>query len=303
MDKKYFRQLATFLLVLVVVIAGIQACIDYFYNKRVTNKFAKVLQHNTDAEVMIFGSSVAYHQLDSKIIASATGKSVYNMGWPGVFYVQYKAFMSEYLSYQQKCRYMVIACDFNNFGKNDLITRPDLFLSHLDNPFVYESLHQMEPQKIFLAKYLPGYKMTLLNKTFYTDLVMAFPDHDSLNGYEPIRSTWDVSAGHEAFDAKFDENIYSQFNEQIHAIADKGIKVVLVMPPVLDSGYNLIKNAAFIRSRYHSLAGKNIYLLDYTSESICHSKSCFYNYSHLNITGATLFSHNFAGDLAKIIHE
>jgi hypothetical protein len=301
--RKNLKQVLLFLLLVVIILYGVQYLIDYCYRKRVTNKFTELLTHKTDVEVMIFGSSVAYHQFDPAVIRNVTGLTSYNMGWPGMFFIQYNGLVKEYLDYEQKCKCIVLACDFDNLGKNKLITRPDLFWAYLGNNNVYRSLNDIDYKETFHARYLPGYKMTLLNKAFYTDLFLGSHKTDTLNGYEPMPMPWEQSDTIQPFNARYDEDVFEQLKATIETINKKGIKVVLVIPPVLTDGYKLILNAEQIKAKYRSLAGKNVYFLDYTNDPLCSSKSNFRNFTHLNMAGATMFSHNFAQDLLKIVHD
>lgn len=300
--RKNIKQASFFLLLVFAVVSVIQYGIDMAYKKRVNNKFIQVFKHEVDAEVMIFGSSVAYHQFDPQVIKDLSGKEAYNMGFPGMFFVQYNGLIKEYLSYQKHCKAIVIACDFDNLGKNNLATRPDLFLAYLNNENIYNSMYEIEPRKAFLARYMPGYKLTLLNKSFYTDIALAKPYISKHSGFEPLDSKFEVTKK-APFSSRYDESVYTQFRETIGAINKKGVKVVLVIPPVYEEGYKLIRNADTIKSKYHALVSKDVYFLDYTSDTLCRSQSNFRNFTHLNSTGATAFSHTFAQDLLKIVHE
>jgi hypothetical protein len=290
------------LLLLLLVVYGIQYAIDICYQKRVNNKFAKLLRHEIDNNVMIFGSSVAYHQFDPQIIKDVTGHSAYNMGFPGMFFAQYNGLIQEYQLYQKQCKAIVIACDFDNLGKNELATRPDLFYAYINNCNIYSSLYEMEQRKAFMAKYVPGYKLTLLNKAFYTDILLSKQYKDTANGYEALTTAWEVTK-HKPFNSRYEEAIFVQFKNAVDEITQKGIKVVLVIPPVYKEGYKLILNAEAIKSKYRSLVNKNVHFLDYTNDTLCRTQDNFRNFTHLNANGASKFSHTFAQDLLKIIHE
>ena len=300
--KKNIRPILFFLLTLLVIVYAIQCSIGYCYKKRVSNKFTKVFRHEIDEDVMIFGSSVAFHQFDPKIIKDVTGLSAYNMGFPGMFFAQYNGLMKEYLEYRKQCKAIVIACDFDNLGKNELATRPDLFYAYVNNGNVYRSLYEMEPRKAFCARYLPGYKLTLLNKAFYTDMLIGRRYHDGDNGFEALDSKWEVTK-REPFNSRYDESVFLKLKETTGEINRKGIKVIFVIPPVYEEGYKLILNAENIKSKYRSLVGKDVYYLDYTDDTLCKSTNYFRNFTHLNSLGATAFSNTFAHDLSKIIHE
>ena len=301
--NRYARLTILFLGILLAIVYTIQFSLSWCYRNRVSQKFTKIFRHEIDPQIMMFGSSVMYHQFNPNTIKTVAGRTAYNMGWDGVFFVQYNSLIKEYLSYEKHCTYIVIGCDFDNLGKNELVTRSDLFLAYLDNNFVYESLHDIEPEKMFRAKYLPGYKLTILNKSFYKDILMPGKDSDTLKGYDPSDVLWDKIGVDTPYNARYDDHIFTELQSTINEINGKGIKVILVMTPVYKEGYKLIQNAADIKSKYKSLANKNVFFIDYTTDTICNTKTYFHNYSHLNKDGAERFSGIFAKDLLNIIHE
>ncbi len=298
--KKNLQQIALFSFILVCLIYGVQWAVESAFRHRVKHKFTRIFNSEVNPEIMIFGSSVAYHQFDPELIKVNSTDKAYNMGWDGVFFVQYSALIKQYLTYQTNCKVLVMACDFDNLGKNELITRPDLMLAYLNNPFVYHSLHEIEPGNMLKARYVPGYKLTLLNKAFYKDIAFAGKNEDKLSGYDPIDIPWDVTDSVKPFTARYNDTIFNELRAVVDEVAAKGIKVVIVMTPVYEEGYKLITNAEEIKDKYRSLVKKNVYYFDYTVDSICRSKEYFHNYSHLNKTGATLFSNNFASRLKTL---
>ena len=57
----------------------------------------KIMLHTEDAEIAIFGSSVAWVHFDPKIIESETGLTVHNFGVTGATLPQYKGLLKEFL--------------------------------------------------------------------------------------------------------------------------------------------------------------------------------------------------------------
>ena len=260
------------------------------------------MNHETDAQIMLFGSSVVYNHFNPKIISSVTGLDAYNMGFSGLFYVQYSGLMQEYLSYQKRCKVLIIGCDFDNLGKNEFMTRPDLFLAYTGNKNIYHSFYEIEPRKAFMAKYVPGYKLTLLSKAFYAKILIDKTVIDTNSGYEALTDKWEATKT-QPFNSRYEDHIFELLQTATKEISGKGIKVVFAIPPVYTEGYKLILNAEMIKNKYHSLVGNNVYFLDYTTDSMCTNRNYFHNFTHLNAQGAALFSHTFAQDLIKIIHE
>ena len=295
---KKFVKYVFFLLILLGILYGLEFAIELLYQRRATDKVAKLMKHSIDSDIMIFGSSVAYHNFDTKVIASNTRLSTFNMGWDGVFFVQYRGLISEYLSYEKESKCIVMACDYDNLGKNELITRPDLFYAFLSDYNIYECLHDIEPDEMLKARYIPGYKLSLFNKNFYNSILFS-TKKDTLNGFDPMDYKWDIKDA-KPLHGRFDSTIYCNLGKSINAIRRKGIKVAIVMTPVQADGYKLIENPQEIKDKYKALTGDGIFFFDYsTDSSFVNDKSFFYNYSHLNTAGAAAFSEKFAADLQK----
>ena len=300
---KTIKKYALFICLLLLMIFSIQYGIDYAYKRKCTDKISLLMKHKVDDEVMIFGSSVAYVQFDPGIIQQETGLTTYNMGWDGVFFVQYNGLIKEYLSYQKKCKYVVLACDFDNLGKNNLITRPDMYYPYASNPNIFESLHDIEPDKMTKVKYIPGYKLTLLGSSFYNRFVTSHKNDTDRNGFLPRYYAWSITDTPKSFMARFEAPVYEKLKATIHELTERNIKTIIVIPPVYKDGYQLIENTEQIKSHYEALTNKDVYFMDYTSDTLCMNRNYFYNYSHLNYMGAAIFSRTFSSDLKKIINS
>ncbi len=292
-----------FLLILVGILLGLQHTLDYLYKKRASDKYALVLNHKLDPDIMIFGPSSTLRHFNPNIIKDITGYSSYNMGYDGMFFMQFNSLIKEHLTYEKNCKYVVIGC--NTFmGKDWIILTPSSFLAYLDEDNVYNSLEEIEPKKIFLAKYLPGYKLTLLNKAYYMSIIYNAHKPDPLCGHEPIL---DTSHNFETITVPFrqpiDDYVFSTFKSTVDAITAKGIKVVLVMSPIYEKGFNLIINRDTILAKYRSLVNKDVSFLDYTKDTICRHPEYFNTNSHLGKAGSEIFSKTFSNDLLKLQKE
>ncbi|GAA4467604.1 hypothetical protein GCM10023093_23770 [Nemorincola caseinilytica] len=304
--KKSFSRIVLFSVVLCCVLYAAEYAIDSYYLKKANSKFTRFFAHKIDADIMIFGSSVAYHQLDPAMVSDSTGLQTYNMAWDAFFFVQYKALVHEFVSYSKRCKYVIFSCDFDNLGRNKLITRPDLFLALLHNDHVYEALHDIEPEKMWRARYVPGYKLTLLNTSFYRSIIFPPKTPAVDNGYSAVTTDdWEVvSDTLHPFHARFNEEVYASLKSTIDELTAKGIKVIIVMPPVYKEGYDRILNAEAIRERYAALVRKDVYFIDRTQDTLLSgSRSNFVNYSHLNRRGAEIYSRTLAGQIREIVEE
>ena len=290
-----------FLVLLSGILYLIQFTLDYFYKKRATDKYALVLNHKADPEVMIYGPSSTLKHFSCPIIKRTTGFDSYNMGYDGMFFLQFNALIKEHLTYEKNCKYVVIGCNMF-MGKDYAIRTPNSFYPFVNEDNVYNSLEEIEPRKIFLARYMPGYKLTLISKGYYMSILYNAHKIDSNHGYEPILDTnHNLEAVTEPFLQPYDEYVYTSLKSTVNAITAKGIKVVLVICPIYEKGFNLIINRDTILQKYQALAdNKNVFFLDYTKDSLCKNRGYFNTNFHMGIKGAEIFSKTFSNDLLKI---
>jgi hypothetical protein len=80
--------------------------------------------------------------------------------------------------------------------------------------------------------------------------------------------------------------------------------LVLVYTPKYIEGQKYIENRSEVMSIYNNFAQKyDLLLLDYSNDEISFDRSLFYNTSHLNKTGANLFTTKLAHDLKMRMHN
>ncbi len=301
--KKAIRYSVLFLLILSGILCSLQYLLDYLYKKRATDKYALVLNHKLDPDIMIYGPSSTLKHFNPNIIQNITGYSSYNMGYDGMFFLQFNSLIKEHLSYEKNCKYVVIGCNMF-MGKDYIIMTPSSFYSFLNEDNVFNSLYEIEPKKIFLARYLPGYKLTLLNKAYYMSILYNSHRPDTLRGHEPILDTsHNFETITKPFRQPYDDYVFSTFKSTVDAITAKGIKVVLVLSPIYDKGFQLIINRDTIVAKYRSLESKDVTFLDYTKDTICRHGEYFNTNSHLGKAGSVIFSKTFSNDLLKLQAE
>ena len=93
------------------------------------------------------------------------------------------------------------------------------------------------------------------------------------------------------------------FDSYLRDCKTNNIKVILVYPPEYIEGQKFEVNRAEIISLFKKFSKKyNIPYHDFSDDSICFKKKLFYNATHLNKTGAELFTKQLI-DTLKIKNE
>jgi len=297
------KKVSVFVIITLAIICILQYGIDYVYKKRSTDKYALLFRHEIDPELMIFGSSTAIKHYNPRVIKKLTGLSYYNMGYDGLFYMQNIPLVKEYLTYVKNCKYMVISCS-PYLGKDWGIMAADFFYPYMTDGPVYKYYHQIEPAKVFKARYVPGYKLTLLNKAFYWRIVHQ-PKADTNLGFEGINEINQVFDTIPPYMQIYDEDMLQQIKSLTREVSAKGIKVFLVMSPYYVEADKYMLNMKYILSRYKSIedTSKGIYFMDYTTDTLALHKKYFFSHTHLNAEGNEIFSNTFSHDMMALINK
>lgn len=296
------KRIAFTVILTLIFLVSVTKALDFAYISESDFKFSKILSHKLDPEVMVFGSSVANVHFNSNLIARKTGMSVYNAGMHGTFFQQYSGVINEFLSYTEHCNVIVVALTYSSLAKQNLITRPDLYLAYLDNSNVRSSLMTIEPKEIFLASFLPGYKLTMMNKSYYKvvfkTLFGSVTKDDYLNGFESVNEDWvyENNTKMDTIDCTIDTQIVRKMEQFLKVAEQKEIKVIMVLSPIYIEGQAYFENLDEIVGTFQQVSSvyNGASFINYCDSTICTNKSLFYNYTHMNASGANIFSENIS---------
>ncbi|WP_187261113.1 hypothetical protein [Pontibacter beigongshangensis] len=272
-------------------------------------KINGLMNHTIDTEIAIFGSSVAQVHFDPAIITAATGKKSFNFGIDGTTLAQYHGLLSEFLQYSD-VEIIVLAGGYGELAVRDQIYELYKFSHHLDKPNVYNSLYPLDPELVWRTKHVPLYGYIIYNKDYYLSAWRGWQEYFSdrkdfqgKRGYEPQDKTWAAAPAKEnttGVEAEIDPKNVALYRQIIQEINIKGKKAVLVLTPIFAQQQHNIRNMEKLRSIYKELAGTENYFFDFTQSNICQRKDFFYNNTHLNRQGASMFSQEFAKRLQKL---
>jgi hypothetical protein len=304
-NSKYFRKIGYSLALILSLSFLLDSLTDYFYKKNSYHKFRQIFdQKASDIDIAIFGSSVAKVHFDDVLISKRMGNTTFNFGEDGIFFQQNMGLLDSYLNHAKEGSRIIIAASFAIFTHRDIETRPDLFLAYLSNPEIYEMLRTFDHMKWAKAKWLPGYKLTMKEWSFYkvvaSPLLKAESDMDD-SGFEPQNKRWEETEIPEINNSEINNLLVLKLSAMINKCKQKDIEVILVMPPVYRSGKFDINTLDSINLKLEEIAlkeGANFY--NYTDSLICNKKEYFYNYMHMNSMGAQEFSMNFIEHVLKV---
>lgn len=255
-------------------------------------KINGVINHDVDNKIMIWGASTAYVNFVPKRIDSALNMSCFNMGLNGTNIDQFNGLLKEYLSYSQKCKYLVIIIDIRSgLTKRNKIYDPFNWVHHSDNDNIYNSLKQIDDETMIKARYVPFYPLILYDKNtfryFRKELLNPsekydFPNLGSSFHMDPIFKATKTKP----FRSKIDSRVLDKVISSCDLALEKNIIPILVMPSVYKEGLQIVQNIQEIEDTLRNTKNKETYLFNFVNTSISESTEFFQDYTHLNYRGA-----------------
>lgn len=279
-------------------------------------KVNKIVTHEIDPEIVIFGGSTALSQFDPQIIQALTNFDTYNLGLEGLCYSQYKGLLREFCSYSKNCKYLILVPFPPPEGElhtRNKLFEPYKFYANVNNENIYESLHDIQPELLYKIRNIPFYEMTVFNYDFvslsYSGWIQYFNNikDNQDNGYEPREFNWRYPNNinnEKQIEITYEENVITEIQEDIIKFNNKGIRIILVVTPIHKDGMSMILNYNEYKEKLKSLcivSEMNIFI-DYSNTEKLNNTEYFYEYTHLNKKGATEFTNLFCEDLKQIIH-
>lgn len=312
--KKLFRLLCFSALSLFLLVV-----FSFFVDKGVRHsrdegfqKVNEIMEWRKDPDVISFGSSVGEKGFDSKRVAELTGWYVYNSCIDGTNFEQYKALIRAYNAYSSKKSVVLFFEAYFALQKLDAISSVERYAAYMNNDLVYNGLHNIDPDLIWKARFIPLYKNTILDHTYYKaaftgwrSLLTHKKITDSLFGFVPAYRSWEPDQD-AALDARqhsatfVDSEVVKDYIQIISELQSKGKQVVIVIPPVYKRFYAEKLDYGPLERVLDSVSRMTgCKFWDFKTSQLGDGKVNFYNSTHLNYNGAL----TFAGELADSLKE
>lgn len=265
-----------------------------------------------NSELLIYGSSRAWVQIDPFILEDCLNLTTYNLGIDGHnFNLQYLRHL-EYLK--------------NNIPPKIIILSVDIFTLHQhENLYNYA---QFLPYmlwngniKKFTSKYngftFIDYNIPLLRYRGKTGIMKtSFHLYKEgkiaklrNKGFKGMKKSWNedffkAKLKKKNYSISIDPKIVTLLEQFLIKCAEKEIKIIFIYSPEFIEGQSFVTNRNEIIDIYTKMAKKyNIDFLNYSSDSICLQKNFFYNSTHLNKIGSQIFSQKLCLALENIIEQ
>jgi hypothetical protein len=305
MTQNQIKQLVSFCFIFVILLFGFERCIDFVVrqsNYGYYGKINKIANHEADPKIAFFGSSVGDVSLDPKVISRNTGFSAYNFCIDGTRFIQYNGLIKELNSYSENCELVVLAETFFTLSGVDQLTEVDRFLAHVSIENVYTSLYEVQPELLWKIKYIPFYKFVIAKQGYYKAAAYglktsfsASKEVDSLNGFTPKDKNWEVGLDELnkyslPIDIQINRATVNQYRKTIKELRNRGRKVLIIIPPIHEAGLKLLPDLGKVISVLDSMQEDGVYFRNFSRIKMSEEKRYFYNNSHVNRSGAEVFS-------------
>jgi hypothetical protein len=288
--KKYVAYLICGLIAVVIGDITIGSILKHYYYRQTSGLQYRTTYSidQTEADIVIFGTSRANHHYDTKLIENETGLSAYNTGRDGQFIFYQTALLKSLLSRHTPKQIILDFAGTFEFRQKDY--------DGLSSLLPYYSSHK-ELRDIVLMK-SPFERCKLLSQIYpFNSLLTTIivgnlkynktrPNNkNAYNGYVPLSGSWNNELDSIDTSAKYniDTNKYDIFEEFITIVKQNNIPLLVVYSPV----YYLYDFKYSKDICIEICKNNDITFVDYSKDvEFLNNKELFRDRTHLNYKGA-----------------
>jgi hypothetical protein len=264
-----------------------------------------IIEGKLNSDILIYGSSRACGHFDTKIIEDSLKQLTFNIGIEGHrFKLQYLRHLLAFKN-NPKPKLIIHSVEGTTLERGNLYN-PDQFLPYmLFNDIFFDFTSEFKgysslDYKIPLIRYYgkldalkTALKMIIMPQSNLVERVKGYQGHVRSwnNDFDNAKKTMKKYA------MKIDSSTLVLFDKYLKECKEQEIEVILVYSPIYIEGQEFMANNEDIINVYKKYAMKyDFSFLDFTNDELCYKKEYFYNTTHLNKTGAELFT-------KKLTHE
>lgn len=278
-----------------------------FAQRRPNVKLLKVLElHEVDPEILILGSSIAEAGFNSDSIEIITGKKTFNAALSGRKIADWRPVPYQILEYGENTEVVILDVFINMFDWYSEIYNPQDYYPYLFNSYVGSTLSEINNQ-LSRATKVPFYELTMLNSNYIFNAINSWStglkkDHSGFLDYtRNSGSDFNPKSLKHFVPPQIDLSSEQAYYMLIHEYKIRNIKVYFVAPPLYFEAQEILENYPEVINLVKSIADSTgSEFLDYSNhKEFIYNKSFFFNNTHLNKTGADLFSVMLAKQLKE----
>ncbi|MFM7681357.1 MAG: hypothetical protein ACKO7P_01240 [Bacteroidota bacterium] len=314
--KRFLVQLTLFLTPVAIASVGLDYFISYKLKSSKTHAYREysvwndVLSGNIKTDGLVLGSSRAWRHIDPKVLEDSLGFSFYNMGMDGQHLPMQLWRHATFGPKNKNPGIIIYSLDYFMLQDDKGLFNKDQFLPYMlynkemESFLIHYSGFDKVDFRIPLVRYVGSY-----NALLHAAKITLFPKQRGegrVNGFYAENKKWNkdferAKAEMKKYSAKLDTSVLHKFDSFIKKNISEKNKIVLVYSPEYYEGQLFVENRNEILASFKNISEQNhIPFLDYSSDSISFHKEFFYNTTHLNKTGAEVFSKKLASDLKNL---
>lgn len=259
-----------------------------------------IFHGRASADVVCVGSSRSWVHYNPAILDSILCMNTYNLGMDGSGSNRHIPRYDLYRLYNKKPKVIIQNIDFLTLK---YVTRKDRFQYF---PYFYNTnLRKLVfPIDTFslAEKYLPMYRYS----NFGVHKIFKKRVSGLYKGYRGSDKTWDgtLLENRPVFHDSIDSRTFQLFDHYLAHAKAEGIKVIMVYAPIYHEITERIDNIDEMYDSFNYFSKKyDIPIIDFNYDSICYDTTYFYNPTHMNKKGATLFSQRVGQDIKAILSD
>ena len=265
-------------------------------------KINRVLFSDEKFDITFWGSSTTQNHFNDSLIGAQLNKKAFNFGINGTSFDQYQGLLNHYLDRADSGEIVVIGLDIHGLVKRKALYQPYYYIHTLSNPYMFESLKNIDFGYVWKSEFVPFYKLTQYGKHNLTLIKQELAKKPKLPkfGFYPQFKSWQAKEelgkdGEIALDSAYaNVQVISNLNQIIDKGLKKGIQFIIVATPLFKNDEKKVKGIETFEKSILALEQKEVKVFNFINHKICMEKDLFYNNTHLNNTGANLFSEFFS---------
>lgn len=316
--SKFLRKTMLFILPIILCLYPIDSLISKYLSK--SKYFASgeiidwndIYNGNINSDLLIYGSSRAWVQINPTIIEDSLQISTYNLGIDGHnFWLQYLRHI-ELLKYNKKPKCIIFSLDVFTMQK-----RIDLYNYQQFLPYLLWNSDVENYTSTYIGFSTFDYNIPLVRYFGLEGALIAsmhvFLGSDTppvrIKGYRGIEKEWNddlekAKSETDHIEINLDSSTVKLFEQFINECKNNDIKLIFVYTPEYIGGQNFVKNREEIISIYRQLANKyDLKFIDYSLDEISMQQQYFYDTEHLNKNGSEFFTYKFIRVLKELMFD
>jgi len=265
-----------------------------------------IYEGNVNSDMLIYGSSRAWLHIDPELIEKELNKSVYNLGIDGHGFFVQNLRHKELQKHNKQPKFIILSLDIGGLMENKGLFNMEQFL-----PFMLWNKNMID----FTSKYdgysywdyrIPCIRYAGRSLAVRVAVETALGNEETplrKKGYMGRNQKWNSDLANAKKKKKhhvveIDSASLDLFDEFLLECQLNETKVILVYTPEYIEGQKFVINRKEVMGLYRKYAKKyNIPFLDYSNDEMCLNRNYFYNSSHLNKFGSSLFTKKLTQDL------